>query len=51
MVAGGIGEQVDAVLGDFQPVGAAEVQPLGGEHLLGAAEYGGHGILLRRAAS
>ena len=46
-----IGKQVDPLLGQQQPVGAAQVLPGGGEQLPGVAEYCAHGDALRPVAN
>ncbi|MNU00202.1 hypothetical protein D3C72_2432730 [compost metagenome] len=42
VIAGGFGEQVDALLADGQPFGVAQVQALGRKQRLGAVEYVTH---------
>jgi hypothetical protein len=51
VIASGVGEQVDPLLADAQPVGAAQVHALGVEQRLSAGKYMSHLHVLRLAAS
>ena len=51
LITGRFGEQVDPLLGQLQPVGDAEVQALGLEHLFGTAESDTHELFLKPVVS
>ena len=51
MIAGGLGKQVDPLLGQQQPVGAPQIHALGRQQLRGTAESRAHTLCLTLVAS
>ena len=44
MITSRIGKQVDALLGNVEPIAGIECGANGIEEFIGRAEYGGHGV-------